>query len=685
MLSSKSGITQQPVMELLYVTPFRDSAPPSGIGALNTKNERFRLWPNQGAHRPSKVLQMLAAVIALVLAVHWCILQRNNLASTNVLIRRLASGEKGDNQEERAGRAGVDACESLYTATGSQELGTSETSPAAQQVLRRMLNEESAGKREEHSPDANVARDSTTVHSMAARALESAMDSMEGLNATTHPPRDTITASSSPRSEKAADRNRQNSGSFATASNIAVTKQKSDDNLDLSNKHCIKKQALISTLRGNLRCSSQSRKRSATAASTFTSAVQSPTRPFPIEPTDNDIYSAPIPLQRRCLEVANTVSAQIGGENYGGVSQLHDEHQGTSANQALSVSRESMLKPLAPSTCTKRAERPLSKQRSKAKQARLLPKVSANKFHHCGLVSATLERFRSMQRCVSRLCTLLLSLRSIVLFLVFLSLAQGRTGISFIPFSEQSMLLLFCLKNGCSLPFCRPCQPTPPLTGTTLRETTSALEQQEPDYEKHPFYRLPPAGPTMGIEPFDTDFALTIAAPAAGAAAKLDPIRQIFLKPQISAQDMQQLVRLGEQLVAYAQKYLAKEISLKSNWRLSESMARRFLVADALWCICNIVGPAMQRGQWWDQILGKIGGHEALVDHVNSLSSPNGPTFLARIVAALEQYKRGDRPAPREVVELKMRILRQPCVTEEFRRPQWDPWRNDDKHFRGIS
>lgn len=428
MPSSKSGITQQPSMELLYVTPSQNSAPPSGIGALNTKNEKSRLWPIQGANRSPKVLQMLAALTALVLAVHWCILQKNNLASTNVLIRRLASGEKEYNQEERAGRAGIDACETLYTAAGSQEFGTSETSPAAQQVSRRMLNEEPERKRMKQSEDSNADRDSTTVRSVAAKANESAIYSMEGLKATPPPPRDTITDSSSPRSEKAADRKRRNSGSFATTSGFAVTKQESDDNSDLSNKHCIKRIALISTLRGKLSHSLQHRKTSAPAASNFTSAVRGPTRLLPIEPKGNGIPRAPIPQRQEPLKVAKAVCGQVCGKNSAGVSQLYDEQQGTSANQAPFVSRESMLKLSAPSTSKRRPERHCSSQRTKAKQAKLLPKVSANKFRHCSLASATLVRFRSMQRCVSRLCTLFLSLRSIMSFLLILSFAQGCTG-----------------------------------------------------------------------------------------------------------------------------------------------------------------------------------------------------------------------------------------------------------------
>lgn len=106
-----------------------------------------------------------------------------------------------------------------------------------------------------------------------------------------------------------------------------------------------------------------------------------------------------------------------------------------------------------------------------------------------------------------------------------------------------------------------------------------------------------------------------------------------------------------------------------------EPIVRRFLVADALLSVCEVVGPAMEKEKWWA---------EDLLPTLNVPKGDENPTTLLgilyrRFFNALELYKQSKRPSPKEVVELKQFVFHFESKGWDFNERRWDAWRIDNR------
>lgn len=212
---------------------------------------------------------------------------------------------------------------------------------------------------------------------------------------------------------------------------------------------------------------------------------------------------------------------------------------------------------------------------------------------------------------------------------------------------------------------------------------TSSPTLGRPDYAAHPYYRLPAAHPDVELIPLDVKRALIYTGIGSGIAEKLHPIRTLLLKQQLSATEMQLLLKYGQRLISYAQKFLTKKIAAAKLSHAIEPLSRRFLVADALWCICSVLGPAMQKEKWWAQLLEKMANGLTARLQMEVLIAKD--PFFCKLLAAMHLYRKGKRPSAKTVVLLKQSIFRPARSTREFKKPRWDPWRRDDRYFEGTS
>lgn len=151
-------------------------------------------------------------------------------------------------------------------------------------------------------------------------------------------------------------------------------------------------------------------------------------------------------------------------------------------------------------------------------------------------------------------------------------------------------------------------------------------------------------------------------------------IHKLLNKERLQTEDQQSLIGLAEQLVkslSYMGNFVKDSLPVSEIY---EPMMRRFLTADALWCIGTVVGSPVGREDWWPQIMDKL------------LSIPNVKIsyrqaktmryrFVCRLNAALQMYREGQRPAAAEVVELKREIFCSPHLPSRFRSRAYEVFR----------
>ncbi|OEH78801.1 hypothetical protein cyc_01168 [Cyclospora cayetanensis] len=221
---------------------------------------------------------------------------------------------------------------------------------------------------------------------------------------------------------------------------------------------------------------------------------------------------------------------------------------------------------------------------------------------------------------------------------------------------------------------------TSPAAGSSL---VSILSSSSPELARHPYYRVPVGDPGVTLPPFDPYHALRKR--EAWLPKILGDVRQLLLKSHVSEQEMKLLMESAYRLAQYSNKALSQPMKDELMTDMLYILARRFLVADALWCISEVLGPSMNMHLWWGQFMEPLAKHVSVRHRSASRSGLNLKQLAQRLVAALQQYKLGRRPPAQQVIELKRQIFRQPCSCPEFRSHTWNPWRDDDTGNDGHS
>ncbi|OEH78802.1 hypothetical protein cyc_01169 [Cyclospora cayetanensis] len=219
-----------------------------------------------------------------------------------------------------------------------------------------------------------------------------------------------------------------------------------------------------------------------------------------------------------------------------------------------------------------------------------------------------------------------------------------------------------------------------PAAGSSL---ISIFPGSSPDLARHPYYRVPVGDPGATLPPFDPQ---NIPGKQGVPLSEiLGDIRQLLLKSHLSELDMRTLQVDAYRLVQYANWVLSQPVQGKRAAIAVYFLARRFLVADAMWCINQVLGPPMNMHLWWDAFMEPLAEHVSVPPESKSRTGADWTLMAERLMVALYQYKLGQRPAAQEVVELKRQIFRWPCICRDFKSNAWDPWRDDDTGNDGHS
>ena len=207
------------------------------------------------------------------------------------------------------------------------------------------------------------------------------------------------------------------------------------------------------------------------------------------------------------------------------------------------------------------------------------------------------------------------------------------------------------------------------------------------DYASHPFYRIPPREAGVKLPPFDGFAALTTSEEGAYRAVRklsdnLLAHRKILSNQVLDIKDLEALMDIVRGLLSYTSSWRPDKFSSERKAsRLVEPLARQLIVVDAIFTACEAVGTVMNRSAWWGTLMGRIIKPVAFLAGPSRIAVDDKRPLVEQILAMLEIYRSGRRPEPQALVEVKQKIFQKPCAHPAYRRPKWDPWREDDKRF----
>lgn len=212
--------------------------------------------------------------------------------------------------------------------------------------------------------------------------------------------------------------------------------------------------------------------------------------------------------------------------------------------------------------------------------------------------------------------------------------------------------------------------------GSESRHPPTGGPLDEMQYAQHAFYRLPVVIETLPTGFFDWQTTICNASRKRLSQVLL-PVRWLLLKPTLARAELQHLRVLACDLirsVVSMGRFKRKKIR---TCHIQESLARRFLIADALWSICHVVGPPMEMARWWDWLMDRLLDLPELT--MSSRFNRNSrDVFVTKLLSALSVYRAGRRPSARAVVLLKRSTFCKKNSPLLFRRREYDMWREDD-------
>lgn len=202
------------------------------------------------------------------------------------------------------------------------------------------------------------------------------------------------------------------------------------------------------------------------------------------------------------------------------------------------------------------------------------------------------------------------------------------------------------------------------------------------DMLMHPYVRLPVVDPKNVRRSFRREFALSMCVRETSPMKLYTAMRDLFLKPALNAEDVEELLSTAERLASYARIKLAWTHMRPAPFHLARKMASIIVALDYLVCTVELLGEKMDAKNWWDLFVQQL---YLEIPASSGKSVGNASAALKKIVrrltAALNIYKAGQRPPRDEVIELKRLIFTKLNTHCQFQNPLWDLWVADDVEF----
>ncbi|KAL8272617.1 hypothetical protein Esti_003506 [Eimeria stiedai] len=205
----------------------------------------------------------------------------------------------------------------------------------------------------------------------------------------------------------------------------------------------------------------------------------------------------------------------------------------------------------------------------------------------------------------------------------------------------------------------------------------------EPDYANHPFYHTPTV-PSSVLEKLGrTRHKHLVGGERLWGLINL--ARHLLAKPCLSLPDAELLHSCVEALRSHAMSRLTKPLTPYGGSRhFAFAASLRFLIVDILWCASEVLSRSTETKRWFGSLVESMLSTSApwSAGNLRQRQEAGRLELLSRIFSVWDIYKAGQRPSPKDVVEIKQMIFCGKSVLPAFNQSVWDSWREADRRFR---
>ncbi|KAL8447604.1 hypothetical protein Emed_004285 [Eimeria media] len=241
---------------------------------------------------------------------------------------------------------------------------------------------------------------------------------------------------------------------------------------------------------------------------------------------------------------------------------------------------------------------------------------------------------------------------------------------------------------------------TSPTLAKLLRPSSAAVQESSPaqtagsppaspPMDQHPFYRLPTSWPgNVPLPRFSSEDCIGTA-PGESLDSMLERARRILDQPTLSIEDIRTLQSTAEKMISFSGRYFIKEVAMAADSGLIQSMGARVLLAHYLLAVCKVVGPNMQKQQWWGPQMGHVltppSGWRPPSGSATSARVKDRAVLVQNLISAMNILRRGERLPAKVIVPIMQELLCSPDTQKYFKHRGWRGFRKANQRFLGIS
>lgn len=214
---------------------------------------------------------------------------------------------------------------------------------------------------------------------------------------------------------------------------------------------------------------------------------------------------------------------------------------------------------------------------------------------------------------------------------------------------------------------------------------TSSVLMGKKDIKTHPFFRLPPVAPGAVVREFSHDASLHLGRKKIFPFYALQNVKNVLKLPMLQSHHLEYLMSSAEVLVAYASRFMKRNVNDVVPSLAVEFLAISLLVVDSLYAATQILGAQSKSDDWWDSVIDSVPHYEDPPPSVAKDRRARKNVELAQLLREMLQfYKKKIRPPPELLVPLKQCMFCTAAIPR-LRKSKWTEWEEDDHQWRNSS
>ncbi|CDJ51152.1 hypothetical protein EBH_0039710 [Eimeria brunetti] len=200
--------------------------------------------------------------------------------------------------------------------------------------------------------------------------------------------------------------------------------------------------------------------------------------------------------------------------------------------------------------------------------------------------------------------------------------------------------------------------------------------------ESHPYVRLPMRRPDAPPSPYLVDMRLALRGwhYRRNPLLMLRKVHDLLSRKALVVAEMRTLARAATVLIAHSIRHQHYDLSRHSSSRAMERLGLRFLILDSV--VSSLISLGQSReGPYWDAFTRSVS--HTFPRKVTVGRNPGRTVIYScwaqEISLAIQKLKTGERPPPADLIKIKRMLFSSDCSPPFFRRPEFEPWREDDR------